>query len=112
LPAPGDDAQHVIGRESNPTSRCFTDSGRCSPGQARSPRGFHSYVAALDLTHRYPGFQSLSYVEYVTRDAKAGFEARVRRDTSLERGYPGHTIWPAGDRPDYFVVSYIDPMGK
>ena len=72
---------------------------------------FHNYVAALDLARRYPGFQGLNYAEYVTRDAKAKFEARVRRDTSLDpRGYPDFAIRPPGDRPEYYVVNYLDPM--
>src|SRR3954452_3634408 len=46
---------------------------------------FHQYVAALDLAHRYPGFQGLNYAEYVTRQDKARFEARVRADKSLDK---------------------------
>ena len=71
---------------------------------------FASYVRALDLQHRYPGFQGLNYAEYVTRKTKAAFEARVRRDTSVDaKGYPGFAIRPAGNRADYYVLVYLAP---
>jgi diguanylate cyclase (GGDEF)-like protein len=72
---------------------------------------FHRYVTALDLPRRYPGFGALSYAEYVPHAARAAFETRVRRDRSLEpNGYPGFAIRPAGERAEYFVMSYLSPM--
>jgi diguanylate cyclase (GGDEF)-like protein len=72
---------------------------------------FHQYVAALDLAHRYPGFQGLNYAEYVTHRNKAKFEARVRADRSLDpKGYPNFVIKPAGDRSEYYVLNYLEPM--
>src|SRR4051812_32508494 len=72
---------------------------------------FHQYVAALDLAHRYPGFQGLNYAEYVTRQDKARFEARVRADKSLDKkGYPHFAIKPAGERTEYYVLNYLEPM--
>src|SRR5258707_1555098 len=72
---------------------------------------FRRYVVALDLPNRYPGFQGLNYAEYVPHDAKTGFKARVRRDTSLgPRGFPNFAIKPAGDRSEYFVLNYLEPL--
>ncbi|HZR70158.1 MAG TPA: CHASE domain-containing protein, partial [Burkholderiales bacterium] len=83
----------------------FSKSGTLSRAE------FHQYVTALDLAHRYPGFQGLNYAEYVTRANKARFEARVRADTSLDsRGYPGFAIKPSGERADYYVLNYLEPM--
>ena len=35
----------------------------------------------------------------------------MRRDTSLDpRGYPQFVIKPPGERPEYFVIVYLEPM--
>ncbi len=72
---------------------------------------FHRYVNALDLKQRYPGFLSLNYAAYVPARDRKRFEESVRHDTSLDaRGYPGFTIKPPGERPEYFVLVYLEPM--
>ena len=72
---------------------------------------FHRFVKSLDLKHRYPGFISMNYAAHVPARNKASFEEAVRRDTSLEPGgYPGFSIKPPGERPEYFVLVYLEPM--
>src|SRR5689334_16078818 len=72
---------------------------------------FHGFVESLDLENRYPGFDSLNYAAYVPRSDKKKFEESVRRDTSFSpKGYPDFAIRPAGDRPEYYVVVYLEPM--
>jgi len=71
---------------------------------------FHRYVESLDLTHRYPGFDAVNFAMYVPAKDKKRFEESVRRDRSLDsRGYPQFTIRPAGVRPEYFVIVYLEP---
>jgi diguanylate cyclase (GGDEF)-like protein/PAS domain S-box-containing protein len=72
---------------------------------------FHHYVAGLDLAHRYPGFWGFNYAEHVLQRAKAKLEARVRKDASLDpRGYPKFAVIPPGDRSEYYVLVYLEPM--
>ena len=72
---------------------------------------FHRFVASLDLKNRYPGFDVVNYAAYVPARDAAQFVQAVRTDTSLDPlGYPDFAIRPAGDRPEYFVVSYLEPM--
>jgi signal transduction histidine kinase len=72
---------------------------------------FHRFVESLDVQHRYPGFLSLNYAVYVPARDKQRFEEAVRRDTSLDpRGYPQFAIKPSGDRPEYYVITYLEPM--
>src|SRR2546425_9433321 len=108
----GSDAQHVI--EARIKSYADVLHGLAalfSTSNSISRAEFLRYVVALDLPNRYPGFQGLNYAEYVPHDAKAGFEARVRRDTSLgPRGFPNFAIKPAGDRSEYFVLNYLEPL--
>jgi len=106
------DAQHVIEARIKSYADVLHGLGALFNTSNSIPRAeFRRYVAALDLPHRYPGFQGLNYAEYVPHDAKARFEARVRRDTSLDpRGYPSFAVKPAGDRPEYFVLNYLEPL--
>jgi hypothetical protein len=72
---------------------------------------FHNYVKSLDLPRRYPGFDVVNFMQYVPAKDKQRFEESVRRDTSLEPGgYPNFAIKPPGERPEYFVLVYIEPM--
>jgi diguanylate cyclase (GGDEF)-like protein/PAS domain S-box-containing protein len=72
---------------------------------------FHNYVKGLELAQRYPGFWTFNYAEYVPHRAKARFEAQVRKDATLDpNGYPKFAIKPPGDRPEYYVLTYVEPM--
>ncbi|HEX2830426.1 MAG TPA: CHASE domain-containing protein [Burkholderiales bacterium] len=72
---------------------------------------FHRYVRSLDLKQRYPGFDLVNFAAYVPGRERARFEAAVRRDVSLDaRGYPDFAIKPPGERPDYHVMVYLEPM--
>src|SRR5437879_5734718 len=72
---------------------------------------FHRFIESLDLKHRYPGFDSLNYAAHVPARNKKRFEEAVRRRSSrLPHGYPRFAIRPPGDRPEYFVVVYLEPM--
>lgn len=72
---------------------------------------FSRFIESLDLKQRYRGFVSLNYAAHVPASDKERFEEAVRRDTSVSpRGYPDFVIKPAGDRPEYFVIVYLEPM--
>lgn len=72
---------------------------------------FNRYIYALNLPLRYPGVRSVSYAHRVPASAKAEFERRLRRDSELiRRGYGNVVIRPAGERSEYFVITYIEPL--
>ena len=72
---------------------------------------FHRYVNSLDLPRNYPGFVQLNYAHHVAGEERNAFEASVRGDTSVAPGgYPAFAIRPPGDRPEYHVLVYIEPM--
>ena len=76
-----------------------------------SRRQFHRYVESLDLKNRFPGFDVVNYAVHVRAEDKQRFEESVRRDTSLDpRGYPDFAIKPPGQRPEYYVLVYVEPM--
>jgi PAS domain S-box-containing protein len=72
---------------------------------------FRSYVQQLHLERSFPGIVNLNFARRVTAAEKAAFEAAVRQDTSVHPlGYPQFAIKPAGERHDYHVLTYIEPM--
>ena len=72
---------------------------------------FKRFVESLDLAGRFPGFDVVNYAVYVPASEKERFVRSVRSDTSVNpRGYPDFEIRPPGERPDYYVIAYIEPM--
>src|SRR6266850_2149452 len=72
---------------------------------------FHRFVESLNLKNRFPGIEVVNYAIHVPAEDKRRFEEAVRRDTSLEPGgYPRFAIKPPGERPEYHVLVYLEPM--
>lgn len=72
---------------------------------------FRRYVESLDLKHKFPGFEVLSFARHVRADEKARLEESIRRDTLLyPRGFPDFRIKPAGDRQEYHVLVFLEPF--
>ncbi|KRB93098.1 CHASE domain-containing protein [Noviherbaspirillum sp. Root189] len=72
---------------------------------------FRAYVRELKLESSFPGITNLNFAQYVAGADKRAFEASVRRDTSVSSvGYPAFAIKPAGERKEYNVLTYIEPM--
>jgi PAS domain S-box-containing protein len=72
---------------------------------------FSAYVQALNIERNFPGVRNLNFARWVPATEKSAFETAVRNDTSLMRsGYPDFAVAPAGERANYHVVTYIEPM--
>lgn len=70
-----------------------------------------AFVESLNLQTRYPGIDGLGFIHHVSGDEKAIYEQQVKQDTSINpTGYPNFAIKPAGNRSDYFVIDYIEPL--
>jgi diguanylate cyclase (GGDEF)-like protein len=74
---------------------------------------FHQFAQALSLGERYPGVTNISFSFRVPHARKREFERAVRAETGpLVKGLPEFAIKPPGERPEYTVLSYLEPMGK
>src|SRR6267154_4302633 len=74
---------------------------------------FHQFAQALSLSERYPGVTNISFSLRVPHARKLQFERAVRAERSpLVKGLPEFAIKPPGERPEYMVLSYLEPMGK
>ena len=70
------------------------------------------FVASLKLQKRYPGINGLGFIRYIPKDLDlTEYEQRVRQDNaSLEVIYQDYRVHPKGNRPDYFVIEYSEPI--
>ncbi|MFN3428393.1 MAG: CHASE domain-containing protein [Candidatus Sericytochromatia bacterium] len=74
---------------------------------AVSPLEWRRYVTSLDLRERYPGIQGVGFADGLTPGEVSPAEARLRRTL-----VPDFTVRPAGRRPFYAPVTYLEPMDR
>ncbi len=69
------------------------------------------YLTTVNLLEKYPGIRAMRYIERVSHAQKEAFIQSVRTDTSLSpTGYPDFKIYPEGEREEYYVVKYAEPI--
>jgi len=74
-------------------------------------KDFARYVQSSGIADNFPGFLSLQFARHVPGSARSRFLAEVRGDRSLQpEGYPNFAIKPDGDRPEYLVVDFVEPL--
>ncbi|MBX6320681.1 MAG: CHASE domain-containing protein [Rhodospirillaceae bacterium] len=66
---------------------------------------WHSYVEGLQIGKNYPGIQGIGYAVVVRSADVARHTAAVRAE-----GFPSYEIHPAGDRPVYTAIVYLEPF--
>jgi diguanylate cyclase (GGDEF)-like protein/PAS domain S-box-containing protein len=82
---------------------------QAEPAVSRS--AFEHYVSSLDLALQFPNVRSISYARRLSGEEKPEFETRLRHDPELiRRGYADVTIRPPGERSQYLVVTYTEPL--
>jgi signal transduction histidine kinase len=68
---------------------------------------FRRYVAGLDLLNQFPGADSINFAHYVRDADRDRFEAQVLHN--IDGRGRNATIKPAGRRPEYTVLTSIEP---
>ncbi|HET7481049.1 MAG TPA: CHASE domain-containing protein [Rubrobacteraceae bacterium] len=63
------------------------------------------YVAASDLQRRYPGIRAMGYAPRVTLEGRDKHVSRLRGE-----GFPDYELRPAGERYEYFPITYVEPF--
>lgn len=72
---------------------------------------FHAYVQKLNLQQSFPGINNLNFASFVKAAEKKAFIASIHADTSLDPQLKeGFSIRPPGERPEYHVLTYLEPM--
>jgi signal transduction histidine kinase len=106
------DAKHIIERRLHSyVSVTYGLKALFAARDSVSRAEFHRYVASLDLSSNYPGFEVLNYATHIHAADRARLEQEVRRDTSLDPGgYPDFRVKPPGQRAEMHVLVYLEPM--
>ena len=74
-------------------------------------REFQIYLSSFATDRGSGGLRAVSFGRHVTRDEKGDFEREVRADTGVDRAaYANFSVRPPGDRDEYVVIEYIDPI--
>ena len=66
---------------------------------------WHNYVSALRLDENYPGILGVGYSKWLTPDEKDAHIKKIRSE-----GFPEYDIRPAGERPAYTSIIYLEPF--
>ena len=68
---------------------------------------FHAFVVSRDIHADVPGVRGVGYVRRVMREDLPGFVASEQAD-----GAPDFAVHSRSDAPDFFVVSFMEPMER
>ncbi len=72
---------------------------------------FQRYLSGFHLERRYAVIRLLSFSRYLTHAERPAFEKRLRGEISAYAGIkPGPLIKPPGNRDDYVVIDYVEPV--
>jgi signal transduction histidine kinase len=73
---------------------------------------FHRYVEGLNLETEFPGIEAVNFAHYFKDEDRPAFEEDIRAQLAeVNIGYPAQfRIFPPGRRPDYTVLTYIEPI--
>src|SRR5262245_41550720 len=72
---------------------------------------FQRYLSGFHLEQRYAVVRVLSFSRYLTHAERPAFEKRLRGEISAYAGIkPGPLIKPQGNRDEYVVIDYIEPV--
>lgn len=72
-------------------------------------RQFYGYVHGLDLPRYFPAIEAISFAEFVKDADRDAFERRMNAELAAE-GKSGFNIRPPGRRPEYSVLTFIEPQ--
>lgn len=72
---------------------------------------FHHYVEGLELEKNFPGVETINYARYIDKAERQAFEAKMNEEVGdVAAGYPKFNITPPGERSNYTVLTFIEPI--
>lgn len=84
--------------------------GLFAASQSVEDSEFHAYVASLELNRQFQGILGIGFVEMVDGSEREEFLQKVSR-SHQHTDHP-ILIHPPGDRPEYMVVRFVEPLDK
>lgn len=100
----------IEGRALMYTEMLYGVSALRSSSQYLTRSEFHHYITTLEVFRRYPGVQVIGFCELMRGD-RSWYEAIIGADADVSGlPYPPFAIRPAGIRPEYVPISFIEPQ--
>lgn len=76
-------------------------------------RQFHGYVQGLDLPRYFPAIEAINFAAYVRDEERDAFEKRMNEELQpYGYGDAPFRIRPPGRRPEYAVLTFIEPLDQ
>ncbi|MDO8261538.1 MAG: CHASE domain-containing protein, partial [Candidatus Magasanikbacteria bacterium] len=72
-----------------------------------SRQEWHDFIEALDIKKNYPGIQGVGFSKMIHLGEVAELESEMKKD-----GFETFSIKPSGERQEYSVILYLEPMDK
>lgn len=72
-----------------------------------SRKEWHDFIEALDIKKNYPGIQGVGFSKMIHLGEVAELESEMKKD-----GFDTFSIKPSGERQEYSVILYLEPMDK
>lgn len=66
-----------------------------------------NFVAGFTMPESYPGVRALGLISIIPKEQLSDYEAAIRADD-----LPNFSVFPAGDRPLYTSVKYVEPYNE
>ncbi|HAV36323.1 MAG TPA: histidine kinase, partial [Massilia sp.] len=76
-------------------------------GDEVTSEDFRRYVAGLDLENHFPGVETINFARTFSDAERPPVEEQLRRELGAQG--VDFRIRPAGRRPEYTVLTYIEP---
>lgn len=95
--------EHIVQRLATAKGLLRGGAGMFAVARVDRPADFRAFVDRLGLESAASGVRGMGFVQRVAVDEVPAFEARERL---LGRR---HSVWPAGRRPEYFPITYLEP---
>jgi signal transduction histidine kinase/CHASE1-domain containing sensor protein len=74
-------------------------------------RQFRDYVNGLSIELFFPAIETINFAYYFGDEARPAFERQLKEEQSAgEARLPPFGITPPGRRPEYSVITYIEPV--
>ena len=70
-----------------------------------SRQEWHNYVANVQLHENYPGIQGMGFSLWIPPSGLTAHITQIRHE-----GFPDYTVKPAGTRPAYTSIIYLEPF--
>ena len=72
---------------------------------------FQRYLSGFQLERRHAVIRVLTFSRYLTHAERPAFEKRLRGEVPADARFkPGPLIKPPGNRDDYVVIEYVEPV--